>query len=157
MNLFYWLYFVCLSGYFSLIFIGISIFVISSYLLFLKNFKLIKKIILATLSGFILVQLMYLNYWQEIIKGENRAGEVYQKMNIEYFLSNAMKVIVLIYKFLITYTIYPLPIIIILSIIIIFLRKRIISLSLTAASKRMSLMPKVFWAGSFSLAGSILK
>lgn len=116
-----------LSGYFSIIYIGLFGLFILIYYSFQKEFK---KILFYGSSFFIgaaLTPLLYPKYWKVIFAGSDRAGEAYQKINFQYFINNIYGSAQTIYKFISDYAIYGLSIfllIIILNALFIFIKKQ---------------------------------
>lgn len=100
-----------LSGYFSIIFIALfGLFLLIYYFLH-KEFKRALYFIAGFLTGAILTQFLYLKYWKTIfnnfwILGPNRAEEVYQKLNFQYFRGNVTDSIQYAYNFLSEYALY---------------------------------------------------
>ena len=116
--------FTLLSGYFSIIFIGLNIVAVGVYLFTIKNIKNILYIVLSMILGSFLAQLLYLKYWQTVLFGEDRAGEAYAKLNSSYFFSNIIKVSDTLYEFLSNYTVYFLPVFLIILILGIICQNR---------------------------------
>jgi hypothetical protein len=104
---------VLLAGYFSLVYVGLAFLPLGVYFLKNKDFKKILYYGFGYLVGFILVQVLYLKYWQTIFNGSDRAGEAYQKISLDYVLNNVLNSAIIVHNFLSSYLLYGLDIFVI--------------------------------------------
>ncbi len=129
--------FTFLSGYFSIIFIGLNLIFFSAYLFFTKNIKKLYYLFFSLTAGGILAQCLYAKYWQTIFFGKDRAGEAYSKLDFNYVINNVATISDAFFNFLSTYALYPLS----LSLIFISIFTIIIHNKITKTKTNFKLTP----------------
>ena len=107
-----------LSGYFTIIFIGLFSLFIFIYYSLQKDFKKIFFYGSSFLVGALIAQLLYLKYWLTIFTGQDRAGEVFQKVNFGYFISNISASIQNVYGMLTNYALYDLSLFLLVAVVL---------------------------------------
>lgn len=95
------------TGYFSIIFIFLLFLFSGLYYLFNKNYDKLKYIFFSLIFGLFFVQLLYAKYWNIIFLGDDRAGEAYKKITLDYFFSNISNVIKIYWGIIFENAIYP--------------------------------------------------
>jgi len=68
--------------------------------------------------------LMYLNYWQVIFMGQDRAGEAYLKINLSYIFKNFFELFGIYCELIYSSAVYIIPLIVVFSSILILSRKK---------------------------------